>query len=245
MKEVAYEEMFLNELTHPWYTVTRNMMLNTLKKNIGKNAKILDAGCGTGGTMIRLHKEGFKNVTGIDKNPLALKFCKKRGLIKIKISSIDKIDFPKNSFNAIICMDVLYHVGVNHKKAINEFNRILKPGGLLYMQEPSLNWLRGKHDIAIETGHRFNKKELQDIAESNGFKIIKCTYFNAILLVPLVIKRLLERLFKENNISSEVKPIPTMLKKFFLNILTFEEKISTYTNLPFGLSIICLVRKKQ
>ena len=252
MKKIAYEEMFLNELTHPWYLVTRNLMLNFLKNNLNKHsfstnksARILDAGCGTGGTIAWLRKAGFRNVIGIDNNPYALAFCKKRGISEVKLYSVDQIPFGKESFDVVICMDVLYHQGVNYKNALKEFNRILKPGGLLYVQEPALDWLRGSHDKAIQTGHRFAKKELRELVINAHFNTVRCTYFNSFFLPPIMAMRLLGRIFRQIQPTSDVKELPYILNKFFLVILTLESKISEFFSLPFGLSIICMAQKKQ
>src|SRR3990167_420123 len=139
MKPIAYREMYENELLHAWYVATRKLMINFLNKHLKKNAKILDAGCGTGGTMIYLQRAGFKNITGVDNSKEALKFTQKRRLTNIKLASVDSFPFAKNYFDAIICLDVLYHKGVDPKKAIFEFRRVLKSDGILYLEEPSYN----------------------------------------------------------------------------------------------------------
>ena len=127
MKKIAYEEMFENEMTHPWYLATRKLMLNLLRKHLSKNSFILDAGCGTGGTMKFLKERGYKNLCGIDKSEIAIRYCMKRGLKGIKRGTIQKLPYKDNIFDAIVCMDVLYHKGVERKRALKEFNRVLKP----------------------------------------------------------------------------------------------------------------------
>ena len=51
MQKNAYTEMYAQELTHGWYRGTREVLLAHLKK-LKPQAKILDAGCGTGGTIL-------------------------------------------------------------------------------------------------------------------------------------------------------------------------------------------------
>lgn len=242
MKKVAYEEMFKNEMTHFWYVSTRNLMVDLLKEYLQKDAKILDAGCGTGGTMVYLHKVGFKNLTGVDNSPEALKFAKKRKLTNVKLASVASLPFPKNSFDAIICLDVLYHKGVNPQKTLTEFRRVLKPGGLLYIQEPSYNWIKSKHDKIIETENRFTKLFIWNLVESAKFKILKISYFNTILLLPIFIKRFKDKFFP-NNQTSDVFKLSAPLNRGLLLVMEFEKELFKNLKLPFGLSIICIAKK--
>src|SRR3990167_8003994 len=76
MRKNAYCGKFDNEVNHGWYLGTRNLLVSILKKYLPTNAKILDAGCGTGGTIVYLKKTGFSNIFGIDNSKLAISFCR-------------------------------------------------------------------------------------------------------------------------------------------------------------------------
>lgn len=243
MKKIAYVEMFNNELTHPWYQSTRRLMLENISKFLDKNSRILDAGCGTGGTIKYLKKFGFSSIYGIDKSNVAVAFCKKRGLKNIRVSSIDKIPYENDYFDAIICMDVLYHKDIKVQKSIEELKRVLKKGGIIYFEEPSYNWLRGTHDDAIETGHRFTLKELKKNLLRADLKIIKGTHFNAILFPLIAFRRLMDKLTGNKRTSSDVYPI-LGLQAFVINkLLNIELKLTNLVSLPFGLSVIFLCKK--
>ena len=81
--------------------------------------------------------------------------------------SLDKIPMPKNSYHAIINTQVLEHVEYP-QKVINEFFRILKPGGSLFLTAPQ------GAAIHEEPSHFFNftKYGLQSLFKNAGFKII-------------------------------------------------------------------------
>ncbi len=64
---------------------------------------ILDVGCGAGRHSLYLQEKGF-NVIGIDVSPLAVKVCKLRGLRKVKLTSVEKIDFKPVTFDRIFMM---------------------------------------------------------------------------------------------------------------------------------------------
>lgn len=242
MKQNAYKEMYENELTHSWYIETRNLMVDILGKRLKKEDKILDAGCGTGGTLIFLKKAGFRNIVGIDNSKIALDFCKKRALGNVKLASVNKIPFGDKSFDAVVCLDVLYHVGVKPEVVLREFNRILKNKGLLYIQEPSYEWLKSKHDRAIQTQHRFNKKELESLLKLAEFKICKSSYYNMFLLPLIIFKRISNKMVLDNH--SDVYKLSPFINIFMSKIMKLESIILKTLNLPFGLSLITLAQKK-
>lgn len=243
MKKIAYHEMYNNELDHAWYKATRALMVSYLKKYLTKDAKILDAGCGTGGTYLFLKKANFTNIEGLDKNKEAIKLSHKRGFLKIKIGSINKIPYKEKSFDCVICLDVLYHKGVDPELATAEFFRVLKKGGVLYIQEPAYNWLKSKHDLAIETQRRFTKGALTKTLKNAGFKIEKATYYNLFFLAPIVIKRLKDKLFKFQHGASDVNKLTPLLNNSLYRSLSLERQILTRINLPVGLSVICIAKK--
>lgn len=242
MKKFAYEEMFENELTHPWYLATRRLMIQCLKKYLKKDSKILDAGCGTGGTILALRQSGFTNTFGVDKSLVALSYCKNRKLRNTCYGDVNKLSFNNNSFDAIICLDVLYHKGVNPVLAVNEFTRILKPGGILYLQEPAYNWLQSSHDNAIQTERRFKASEIQSLLSSLSQNTIKKSYFNT-LLFPLITLQRLKNKSQYKKLQSDVYKLPTVLNMLISFAFNTELVLLRFINFPFGLSIISISKK--
>jgi len=241
MRKIAYCEMFDNELTHGWYLGTRNLLVSILKKYLPTNAKILDAGCGTGGTIVYLKKTGFSNIFGIDNSKLAISFCRQRKLTNIKSATVNHLPFKDQSFDAVICLDVLYHAGVNPSRAISEFYRVLKPTGLIYLQEPAYNWLRSSHDIYIQTQHRFYRQELINLLRRQNFAVSKCTYLNTLLFPLQVIKRVKDKFFPSSH--SDVQPLHPLVNQLLLQALRLEARLIKFINLPFGLSLVCVGKK--
>jgi SAM-dependent methyltransferase len=83
------------------------------------------------------------------------------------ICSLDKIPKPNNSYNAIISTEVLEHVEYP-QKVINEFYRVLKSRGQLFLTTPEAWGVHG------EPYHFFNftKYGLKSLFINAGFKII-------------------------------------------------------------------------
>lgn len=102
--------------------------------NLSPNAaySLLDFGCGTGDFLGLISKDIGSDslLLGIDSAEPSIKkasekypsinfLCKKFG---------DKLDLPDSSFDIIVTIDVIECIS-NRKALINEFHRILKPGG--------------------------------------------------------------------------------------------------------------------
>ncbi|MGD9807402.1 MAG: methyltransferase domain-containing protein [Deferribacterales bacterium] len=95
--------------------------IDLVKKIIPEDVvTILDVGCGNGALTNGL--EGY-DITGLDKSVEALKYYKH----KKQHGSIDELPFEDNSFDFLICSDVLEHLDANaFISAINELKRVSK-----------------------------------------------------------------------------------------------------------------------
>jgi ubiquinone/menaquinone biosynthesis C-methylase UbiE len=100
---------------------------------------ILDAGCGYGRLLTK-----FNNITGVDISTEMLKEAEKSGKKTFKCSVSDLNIFADGSFNSVICDKVLMHLKEEDmKKALLEFNRVLKPKGRIFITVPSSDDIRG------------------------------------------------------------------------------------------------------
>lgn len=111
----------------------RDEWVKKIASEIPDNSKVLDVGAGT-----CRYKELFKHCKYFTQD-----FCKAEGIYnsKFKYGKIDYVsditDIPviDESFDAILCTEVLEHVP-EPIKAIMEFSRILRKGGRLYITAP-------------------------------------------------------------------------------------------------------------
>lgn len=96
------------------------------------NAEILDIGCGNGKYM---NYRDDINMKGIDISIKLIDICKNKGFDVIKASMTD-IPFNDNRFDGIICIASYHHLNNDNdrKKTLDEIYRILKPGGLAFIE---------------------------------------------------------------------------------------------------------------
>jgi len=240
---------FKVETLHWWWVARKKIVLNLLDKHLNSKNKnlILDAGCGTGAGMIYLSK--FGKVYGVDLSPIAVRFCRKRGIKNVKVGSVLRLPYKDNTFDLICLMDVIEHIK-DDKKVIEEMHRVLKPGGLLLMTLPALPFIYSKHDS--EQGHyrRYTKNDIKKLFKKNRFAEKKLTYFNLFLSSPIILIRLLSRVgwpftglasfdSKVNYSIHNKKIINLLLTKIF----SFESILINNFDLPFGISLLSLHEK--
>lgn len=243
MQTSEYENIYKNEASHFFYVTNHNITLSLVKKYFKiprSRAKILDAGCGTG--LLAKKLKSFGNTWGIDISSEAIKYAKKRG-IKTKNASVNKLPFKKNSFDLVVSLDVLYHKQVNDTKALKEFHRVLKPGGLVIIRVPANKWLHLNHDKHVHTRQRYSIHEIEKKIITSGFQINKVSYVNMILLPLAIIKQFIESIVSKNDVYSGVNYENKIVNNILSLFLFLESKIIIYFDLPYGLGIIAVAQK--
>lgn len=154
-----------------------------VKKHLPKGSSILDWGAYLGQMTYLLQDNYEVNAYNPTQNQLIDYWHEK---LKIKQRSFDrgfadfKLDFPTNSFDAVISSGVLEHTfefGVEDTQALRNLNRVLKPGGYLFIWNlPTKNALteliamrkkRWKHTLRYDLDETLVKLSL------TGFDIVE------------------------------------------------------------------------
>ncbi len=242
MLKSHYRDIWENQDKHWWYlgmnAINQSLLDEFLPKRLG--LKILDAGCGPGATLGLLQKYG--DVVGIDISEEALKYARKLG--RVRKGDITKLDFRTASFDLVVCMDVLYHTWVKEEpKALKEFSRVLRRGGILLVREPAYNWMRGNEDRGSLTARRFIKGDLKRKLEKAKFRVLKISYANFLLFPLVLLVRVLTALGVRKGTSDMVVP-PRPINSLFFGALKLEGFLVQCISLPWGSSIVCIAKKK-
>jgi ubiquinone/menaquinone biosynthesis C-methylase UbiE len=183
MEPNEYERMYTVENQHWWYLGMAEITCSILNyyTNPELNQNILDAGCGTGAAMSTF-LSNYGNVTGFDISPLAIRLCQKRHLVRLTLASVLEIPFPYNYFDLITSFDVLYERAViKDSLAVDEFMRVLRPGGFLFLRLPAYDWLRGHHDITIHTARRYTKQQVTQLLINSGFQMVHIRRYHGLI----------------------------------------------------------------
>lgn len=99
-------------------------------------ARVLDAGCGVGGTSIALRGCGAA-VTAMDRSAVRLEALQVLGRdIEIREGDIAALPFTDAGYDAVVLQDVIEHVA-DPARVLAETARVLRPGGVLYLSTPN------------------------------------------------------------------------------------------------------------
>ena len=133
-----------------------------IKYEKNKDAKIYDAGCGTGLVGVELKKYGFTNFYGADLSRKLLDLVP-ANLYK-KLDQVDlnkKIEEEDNTYDAVLCVGTFTFGHVN-PPALDEMVRICKTGSIIGF---TIN-------IGIYEEYGFDKK-IKELEDKNSWKIIE------------------------------------------------------------------------
>lgn len=228
-----------------WHEGRRNILQNTmgyLLKNVQK-PMILDVGCGTGGTSNAFLK--FGNLVGTDFSFSALKLASKKGLENIFRCTLTSIPLQERVFDIITALDVIEHVK-DDSVVLLEIKRLLKQDGHVIITVPAFQFLWSEHDIALSHYRRYTTSTLTKILDHSGFEIVRISYFVSFIFPFYALYRILTR----NSINKE-KPktvrrtFPKVVNNLFEKLMLIENRMLKNVNLPFGVSLICIARKKH
>ena len=247
-KQYEYDAMARCEKELWWYKSLHDRTLRTIEQVAGKDAKILDAGCGTGGMLTRLKSHGYTNLAGFDLSTDAIKHSRENGFQNVQLLSILDCDkaYSANYFDVIICHDILCLLPEGDDKvAYAKILSLLKPGGTLMMNLPASRFFSGTHDVAVKMQRRYTKKSIRDLV-NDGNVDLKQHHWPFIMSPVIFSVRLFQRgkllLSKNRHYRSDVRLPNPVLNNLFYKLTKMERGIS-FT--PWGSSIFVTITKSR
>ena len=157
--------------------------LKNIKKELSRNIKILDAGCGDGvitSYIASICKENDE-IIGVDLNQIRLKRAEKNcPNANFVLGNITKLGFPNNSFDIIVLHHVIEHIP-DDENVLKECYRVLKDDGYLIMGIPNEGDIMGEllrkiHKKTYKEGEHVNfysSESMKCLLKENGFNCIE------------------------------------------------------------------------
>ena len=242
MDTILYQQMRKLEDRHWWFVGRRRIVSTFLRQaKLPGHAKILDLGCGTGGNLSMLSQHG--EVIGTELDEQAAKMAHDRDVAPIVRGKLpDVLPFEREAFQCVTMLDVLEHIE-DDRLALLAVNKLLAPDGYLLITVPAFPFLWGAHDEAHHHYRRYRADTLRTLLVESGFHITKLSYYNTWLFPPAVVVRLLRRYFPAGGAGAELALPPTPINALLAALFASERYMLPYLNLPFGISLIALVKK--
>ena len=141
-----------------------------------RKGRLLDFGCGDGSFVERAKEIGWE-IVATELDPVCVDNGIARGL-NIKLGGTDVLGRLDESFDVVTCSHVIEHVP-EPAGVICEFFRVLRPGGMLYLDTPNIDayghTVYGRHWRGLEVPRHltlFNWRSLEQLTQSAGFRSI-------------------------------------------------------------------------
>jgi SAM-dependent methyltransferase len=153
----------------------------------------------------------------------------------------DQVPYQEGFFDLITALDVIEHIDrdVDSLKAMRS---LLAPGGTIVVTVPAYMFLWSRFDEMNEHKRRYTLSELREKLMQAGFTVEKISYYNTLLFPIVFLVRMLNNLLKRDgasDIDMPSRPINFILKKIF----GIEKYLLRFLNLPFGVSVLAVVKK--
>jgi len=228
-----------------WYQALRQHVADSIKPS-SPAFSLLDAGCGTGGTLAALRRNFPQaDLTGFDESEHAVTLTAGRhtGAHLVR-ASVHDLPFGAESFDFVLSLDVWSHAGVDDALAAHEVHRVLRGGGKLILNLAALELLKGAHDCATDVTRRYTRRQVRALLEGANFQVERLTYWNAAFTPPIALLRWLSRIkMRREPPRSDFRPLPPFLNTMLKRVAALELSASRHLSLPFGTSILAIAQK--
>lgn len=239
-----YRIFFQIQKKHWWFATKKSIILDTILRHTKSKHfdAILDIGCGSGLMLNSLERIG--NTSGMDMSDAAIQFSSEifKGAIK-KGSLPNDVPYPSNSFSLVTALDVIEHID-DDLASLASIKNLLRENGKAIITVPAYMSLWSHFDELNEHKRRYTLEELRQKLLGAGFKIEKISYYNTLLFPVVYIVRKLNNLMGRNG-SSDIDMPSTIMNSALKAIFGFEKFILRYWNMPFGVSILAVVKKQS
>lgn len=181
---------------HFWITRRFQVLIRLAGTAIRNASHAAEIGCGNGLLQKEIEDHYNKPVTGFDLNELALRKNVSR------ISPLYCYDIHQRNpefcerFDLLFLFDVLEHIE-NESEFLQAVKFHLATTGTLVINVPALQGLFSDYDRAAGHVRRYSVEQLVAVAEENGLRVSKATYWGLPLL-PLLLLRKRMKLKRED-----------------------------------------------
>lgn len=159
-----------------------------LEKQLKRDGRYLDAGCGIGGWILFLTDQGYQ-VEGMDSAARTVRALTEYNPdLKLKMGSLTALPYPDNQFDGVLAIGSLEYMERHVLEALRELARVTRLGGFVFLEVPLANTLRRwlylplkgmKRLVKISHGRQstfanylFTQPGLKELLTQVGFEVV-------------------------------------------------------------------------
>ncbi len=243
MQSYLYDDLYELEDTHWWHRAKRRLVYALMRRYTTRTRtrpRILDVGCGTGKNIEEWSHLG--PTAGIDAELRALAYCKKRGILRVRLGRAEHTGLPASSVDVVTLLDVLEHT--DDTMVLPEIARILSAEGIVILTVPAYPWLWSTWDVVLHHKRRYTKNGLCRLVSANGFRVLYASHVFSFLPLPALLIRLMKSRLPKEQYGSDFRLSLPFINRILYTFCILEQGVMKIVPLPVGTSIVCVAQKR-
>jgi SAM-dependent methyltransferase len=236
---------------HPIDLASRRQAIAGLTRFVRTSAPVILEVGSSSGFLLPLLRQAFPGacVIGSDAFPETLHALAARGggfpLLQFDLA---RCPLPDSCVDAVVALNVLEHIE-DDGAALSQIGRVLKPGGVAYVEVPAGAWLYDIYDELLRHFRRYSRDGLVGLARKAGLDPVWVSHLGC-LVFPLfaLAKKRNQRLLAgspEAKRAEVARSISASRRSSGLAFaLALEERIGRLVRFPFGIRCVSVLRKR-
>jgi SAM-dependent methyltransferase len=246
MDAVLYDELARMEATHWWFRARRKIVWSLVdrysEREAGRRLKVCELGCGTGGNLVG--KSEQHEIVGVECSDLALQHARRVLGDRVRYGRLpDDVNLPRATYDVVLLTDVLEHIEDDAASARTALD-LLRPGGIVVATVPAYQWLFSPRDARHHHFRRYGKRQFASLWDDAQADKLLLSHYNTLLFPLAAAVRLTSKVLGGQGSGSDLStPLP-VLNAVLESAMASERNLLGRLTLPFGLSLVAVVRKR-
>jgi SAM-dependent methyltransferase len=232
-----------------WFRHRNRCILQAIK-SFPPSGAFFDVGGGNGYVARAIQDSGL-DVVLVEPGFSGVRNALKRGIRQVVRATLKDAGVLPGTLPAVGLFDVIEHIG-DDSGFLAEINRLVIPGGRVYITVPAYQWLWSGEDILAGHSRRYTVPALRRLLENAGCAVEFATYFFSFLPLPILLLRVLpyrlglaSKEIADSDVRSDHDPGNPLVERLLQKLTRRElSRIAGLRPLRFGGSCMVVARKR-